>query len=282
MKMKLPLPVPSTKNPWPRFWLHCDRVLVDGKKMDETAGGLPVRSLIDAGWTGREIRFWLLSSHYRKPVLLSDERLGDARRTLRRLDGCMTALQQLEGGLPYPELDQLLYDLKSGFGSAMEDDLNISVALAAIFTAIKQLNRLMTAGRIAADQVPKVMDGFRQLDTVLQIFDFKASDEDPVVADLQRRREAARRARDWDLADALRQQLSDLGGGGSGWQSVTPVLLTINREARIDDCLHAVYLSVARSTGRDYRRLGASDPPRAGPELVPPTCVTLPIVGCLN
>jgi cysteinyl-tRNA synthetase len=199
------------KKPLARFWLHCDRVLVDGKKMDETAGGLPVRSLIDAGWTGREIRFWLLSSHYRKPVLLSDERLGDARRTLRRLDGCMTALQQLEGGLPYPELDQLLYDLKSGFGSAMEDDLNISVALAAIFRAIKQLNRLMTAGRIAADQVPKVMDGFRQLDTVLQIFDFKASGEDPVVADLQRRREAARRARDWDLADALRQQLSDLG-----------------------------------------------------------------------
>ncbi len=199
------------KKPLARFWLHCDRVLVDGKKVDEAGSGLTVQMLSDAGWSGREIRFWLISSYYRKPVIYSDARLKDARRTLQRLDGCIAALQQLDGGQPYPELDQLLYDLKNGFGAAMDDDLNISAALAAIFKVVKQLNRLISKRRIASAQVPRVIEGFRNIDAVLQVLDFEPAAQDPVIVELQRRREAARKARDWDLADALRQELADLG-----------------------------------------------------------------------
>ena len=199
------------KKPLARFWLHCDRVLVDGKKVDEAGSGLTVQALIDAGWTGREIRFRLLSSYYRKPVIFSDERLSDARHTLGRLDGCVAALQQLDGGQPYPELDQLLYDLKNGFGTAMDDDLNISVALAAIFKVVKQLNRLSSSRRIAADQVPRVLEGFRSIDAVLQIFNFNTTLQNQAIIELQRRRESARKARDWDLADALRRELMALG-----------------------------------------------------------------------
>jgi cysteinyl-tRNA synthetase len=84
------------KKPLARFWLHCDRVLADGKKMDEKEGGLTVRALLSQGWTGREIRFWLISSHYHKPVIYSRERLAYARRTLQRLDGCVTTMRQLD------------------------------------------------------------------------------------------------------------------------------------------------------------------------------------------
>ena len=199
------------KKPLARFWLHCDRVLVDGKKVDEAGSGLTVQMLIDAGWSGREIRFWLISSYYRKPVIYSDARLKDARRTLQRLDGCIAALQQLDGGQPYSELDQLLYDLKNGFGAAMDDDLNISAALAAIFKVVKQLNRLISKRRIASAQVPRVIEGFRNIDAVLQVLDFEPAVEDPVIVELQRRRKAARKARDWNLADALRRELTDLG-----------------------------------------------------------------------
>jgi cysteinyl-tRNA synthetase len=59
------------KKPLARFWLHCDRVLVGGKKMDERLGDITVRSLLEAGWSGREIRFWLISSHYRRTVIFS-------------------------------------------------------------------------------------------------------------------------------------------------------------------------------------------------------------------
>jgi len=134
-----------------------------------------------------------------------------ARRTLRRLDGCVASLQQYKGGRPYPELNQLLYDLKNGFGTAMDDDLNISAALASIFRLVKQLNRLMAGANLGDDQIQSVLDAFRQLDVVLDVFNFNSPQAHDEVSDLIRRREDARRAGDWNLADTLRDQLMDMG-----------------------------------------------------------------------
>ena len=197
--------------PLARFWLHCDRVLAHGKKLDEQDNGLTIKTLRESGWSGREIRFWLLSNYYRKPVIFSDERLLSSRRTLQRLDDCVTTLQQLQAGQPYAELDQLLYDLKNGFVTAMDDDLNISAALAAIFKVIKQLNRLVSKGQIAADQVSKILDGLKNIDTVLGIFHFDPVYEDSKVQTLLWQRAKARSERNWDLADGLKKKLADLG-----------------------------------------------------------------------
>jgi cysteinyl-tRNA synthetase len=199
------------KKPLANFWLHCDRVLVDGKKVDEKGGGLTVRNLLAEGWSGREIRFWLLSSHYHKPVIYSRERLQYARHTLRRLDGCMISLRQLGQASTCKELDQLLYDLKSGFNEAMEDDLNISAALAVIFKVIKQLNRLVSEQGIAPKQVSAVTAALKSIDTVLGIFQFEPCYEDPEVQRLLHQRADARKARDWERSDQLRLKLEKLG-----------------------------------------------------------------------
>jgi cysteinyl-tRNA synthetase len=199
------------KKPLARFWLHCDRVLADGKKVDAHESSLTVKALLQSGWSGREIRFWLLSNHYSKPVVFTNERMLSARRTLQRLDDCMVTLQQVRGSEPFKDMDQLIYDLKNGFATAMDDDLNISAALAAIFRVIKKLNLLAAKERISAEQVPKVMEGLKTVDAVLGIFKFDPAYENPDVLDLLRQRAAARSARNWELADELRQKLVDLG-----------------------------------------------------------------------
>jgi cysteinyl-tRNA synthetase len=199
------------RKPLARFWLHCDRVLVDGKKVDEKGAGPTVRGLLAAGWTGREIRFWLLAAHYRKPVVFSTERLRLARHTLQRLDGCVTALGRIEQGAPYKELDQLLYDLKSGFNTAMEDDLNISAALAVIFKIVKELNRQLSLHQVAAGQVPAIIAAFKSIDAVLGVFHFETEHTDPRVQQLLDQRQSARQAQDWQKADALRRELEALG-----------------------------------------------------------------------
>ncbi len=199
------------KKPLSRFWLHCDRVLVDGKKVDEEEGGLTVKTLIQSGWSGREIRFWLLSNYYRKPVNFSEERLQYARRTLQRLDDCAATLHQLRNGRPYGELDQLLYDLKHGFVTAMDDDLNISVALAAIFKVVKQVNKLASGNQLSVEQVPRVLEGLKSINSVLRIFHFDPVYEDPKVKTLLKQRARARLECNWELADALRKKLVDMG-----------------------------------------------------------------------
>jgi cysteinyl-tRNA synthetase len=186
-------------------------VLVGGKKISEGEGAPTVRSLLAEGWSGREIRFWLLSVHYRKPVDFSAERLEEARRTLKRLDTCVATLRQLREGESYLELDQLLYDLKSGFVTAMDDDLNISAALAVIFKVVKQLNQLAHQGRMTVDQVPRVLEAFQAIDGVLRIFSFAPENIDPRAEALLRQRDAARKVKDWALADRLREELVFMG-----------------------------------------------------------------------
>ncbi len=68
-----------TGKPLARYWMHCERVLVDGKKVSGKEARLTLADLGDMDYSGRQIRCWELSSHYRKPVAFSNERLEYAR-----------------------------------------------------------------------------------------------------------------------------------------------------------------------------------------------------------
>ncbi len=194
-----------------KYWVHCDRVLVDGKKVDEKGDALTIQALLDMGFTGREIRYWLISVNYRKPVLFSVARLNRVRKTLKRLDACIRALKNVRRGNSYAELDQLCYDIKNGFTSAMDDDLNISAALAALFSVVKRINTLILEDDIDAAGAEKVLETLARINAVLNIFEFEDETENPAVQQLMAERKRARQARDWTLADRLRDQLLKMG-----------------------------------------------------------------------
>jgi cysteinyl-tRNA synthetase len=194
-----------------RYWVHCDRVLVDGKKVDEKGGALTIRSLLDHGWSGRVIRYWLLSNHYRKTLQYSKERLIEAQRALRRLDACIQALFEIRSGRVYPELDQLLYDIRNDFIDAMDDDLNISEALASIFHNIKRINKLIADNELDPKGAKQCLSAFEKINSVLNIFDFKQAKYNLDIQELLRKREKARQEKKWELADELRQRLLDQG-----------------------------------------------------------------------
>ena len=196
-----------TGKPLAKYWLDCERVLVDGKKIDEDGDVLTLQDLLEMGYSGREIRFWLLSTHYRKSVLFSVDRLEDARRSLDRINHCIFNLKKHTRGDPYPELDQLLYDIKQGVVSGMDDDLNIAVALAAIFKIVKRLNLLMREGRIDATGAGKILAALRRLDTVFNVLDFSDRSEEPEIRALIDERNQARKNKDWARADRIRDEL---------------------------------------------------------------------------
>jgi cysteinyl-tRNA synthetase len=201
-----------TGKPLARFWVHCDRVLVGGKKVDEQGAGQTLSELTGMGYTGREIRYWLISGHYRKPITFSENRIEGAKRSLKRLDSCVNSLIHIKpGGSPFPELDQLLYDIKQGFVSAMDDDLNISAAMASIFKNVKKINILVFEKRLDPDDALKILEAFRNLDIVLKIFDFEDAVHDPEVKRLIKEREQARLEKNYPLADSIRDQLRARG-----------------------------------------------------------------------
>jgi cysteinyl-tRNA synthetase len=202
-----------TGKPLARFWLHCDRV-----PGEEAISGDPevfanLDHLREMGYTGREIRCWLLSTHYRRPVRFSPERLETARRSLGRLDACVRGLRDLRGGEPYPELDQLLYDIRTGFVDAMDEDLNISAAMASLFRNVRRINRLIQENALDPAGAETVLGAFRKLDAVLNIFRFESEPEaeDDRTAALLAEREDARRRGDWAAADRIRDALRETG-----------------------------------------------------------------------
>lgn len=197
--------------PLAKYWMHCDRVLMDGKKMDENISVITLEELVDVGYSGKDIRYWLVSTHYRKPVRFSTERLDAAKRSLNRINSCIRSLINLNSGSPYPELDQLLYDIKHDFINAMDDDLNISAAMASVFKQVKTINKLVLEQNIDPDGAGKVIDAFKNINSVLKVFDFDAAISEPEIRKLLNERETARSKKNWELADKIREQLEEMG-----------------------------------------------------------------------
>jgi cysteinyl-tRNA synthetase len=197
--------------PLANYWLHCEQVRSRPDAAGNGGDPLTLAHLIAAGHSGRAVRFWLLSTHYRKPVVFSETHLANAAQSLKRLDTCIHRLLTLDGGRPYAELDQLLYDIRNGFSQAMDHDLNVSAALAALFSNVRQINTLIQTRRIDPVGAAQVVEAFRAVDQVLGIFDFSPRTLPDKAAALMAARDEARAARDWARADQLRDELLTLG-----------------------------------------------------------------------
>jgi cysteinyl-tRNA synthetase len=199
-------------SPMANYWLHCETVLVDGKKAVSKRREMSLAQIREMGYSGREIRYWLITTHYRRPLIFSPDRLGAAAHSLKRLDSFVRNLQQYQGANAFPDLDQLIYDLKNGFTAAMDDDLNISVAMAKVFSVVRRGNRLMTEDQIDAAGCARILETLQGLDAVLNFLCFDTPEtRDGRIEELQRQRDDARRSRDWKTADRLREQLRALG-----------------------------------------------------------------------
>jgi cysteinyl-tRNA synthetase len=202
-----------TDKPLANYWIHNELVMVSGKKPshlseDET---LTLRDLLDQGYTGRELRYWLLSRHYRKPAFFSPSQLNAARNTITHLDRFVLKLHFCKSGPSDSDMDQVAYDLRHKFMESMDDDFNIAPALAALFQFIRRINRIMDRNGLSPSDKEKVMKTLERMNSVLGVIDLKEPKVDQGVEALIEKREQARRSKEWDTADQLRQELKEIG-----------------------------------------------------------------------
>ncbi len=201
-----------TGKPLARYWIHCDQVMVDGKKIDEKGTRPTLKEISGMGYTPREARFWLISGHYRKPLTFSESRLSDAKQSLKRIDTCIHSLKNIKTeNSPCTDLDQLIYDIRQDFINAMDDDLNISVALASLFRSIKKINILILEKKIDSQGASIILKTFHNVNSVLKIFAFDDNVHNSQIQRLITDREHARKEKNWAIADKIRDQLKSLG-----------------------------------------------------------------------
>jgi cysteinyl-tRNA synthetase len=196
--------------PLANYYLHCERILFEAKA-GAGEGAVTIRDLHGLGYTGREIRYTLLATHYRKPLSVAEGRLEEARKSLQRLDEFLQRLHYGPWGEGTEEVNQLVFEVEQQFDRAMGDDINTSSALAAIFRFIRKLNPLISSAAVSEPQKEAILATMRRLDSVLHVIEFGEPALDEESLGLVEARERARAERDWEEADRLRQALLERG-----------------------------------------------------------------------
>ncbi|MEY2906732.1 MAG: Cysteine--tRNA ligase [Verrucomicrobiota bacterium] len=197
------------KSPFVRYWMHCAHLMVEGSKMAKSAGNFfTLRDLLEKGWTGREVRYALISVHYRGALNFTMEGLAAARTALARLDAWRERLTEtagLESASEKPDAET------EGFFTALDDDLNISGALAVLFETLRESNRSMDEGRLTPPQARGLLAWLARVDGVLALQPDAGAAIPEEVEELLAARAVARAAKEWKKSDELRDQIAALG-----------------------------------------------------------------------
>lgn len=200
----------ATGKPFVRYWLHNAHLLVEGKKMSKSLGNFfTLRDLLAKGWTGREVRYALLCAHYREQLNFTFDGLQAARSALQRIDEFLLKLREVEqAGIKNERADNLVDPF---FEVALDDDLNISGALGSLFDYIRITNTEIARHLLSSEAARHILGQWKRFDDVLG-FGMPTLSKTPVeIQALLNERQAARKAKDFKRADAIRDQVANLG-----------------------------------------------------------------------
>ena len=212
----------ATGQPFVKYWLHGAHLLVEGRKMSKSLGNFfTLRDLLAKGFTGREIRYLLLTAHYRETFNFTLEGLQGARTALARIDECLGKLREIAGDTTaFPEQEDYLIPK---FSAALDDDLNVSRAWAVVFDWVRDsnlfyhvlqdeeirganLNTKNWATRAAAR-----LAAWEKVDSVLGIGEKLEIEIPAEINSLLETRQVARKTKDFKRADAIRDELKAKG-----------------------------------------------------------------------
>jgi cysteinyl-tRNA synthetase len=192
-----------------RYWLHCAHLMVNGEKMSKKLGNFfTVRDVLAKNFTGREIRYALLTVNYRLPLNFTLEGMAGVRAALQRIDEWVARLESHAGSAtaePTP-----LAERAEAFFAKLDDDLNISGALGQLFELIRESNSALDHGQLSAGQATGLLSAWKRMDQVLALHRETAAIPAEVLA-LVEQRQQARAARDWAGSDRLRDEIARLG-----------------------------------------------------------------------
>lgn len=201
----------ATGKPFVRYWLHSAHLNVDGRKMAKSFGNFyTLRDLLEKGYEPAAIRWVLVATHYRQPSNFTFEALEAAGEALRRVRDFRLRLREAAGD--GADLDEDTRACEAAFGAALDDDLNISGALGAVFDFIRDIHRLMDNNELGRTGAERAEEMLKRLDAVTGLFGLGneqgASQE---VMELAAERQEARRRKDFARADAIRDKLAAMG-----------------------------------------------------------------------
>lgn len=202
------------KTQFVRYWVHVEHLLVDGKKMSKSLGNFyTLRDLTKLGFTGREVRYSLLSAHYRMQYNFSLENLKGSRSALRRIDDFISRIREISTeNSDSKEASGVIRAMHQGFFDAIMDDLNIPRALAALFDGIRDLHILCDQLKVGKTNAITILTTFESFHSILGIFSLDDTPEIPAdIMHAFEKRNQARLVKDYIESDKHRDYILSQG-----------------------------------------------------------------------
>src|SRR5712691_2443988 len=204
----------ATGKQFVRYWLHFEHLKVEGETMSKSKGNYyTFRDLTNKGYSAPGVRYFLLSVPYNKQLNLNFDALSGAEKTVSSLRDFRARLNEAR---TEPGSNETLHEAGlralQDFEAGMDDDLNTSVALAAIHNLTREVNTALARKQLREDNKQELLDLLKRFDTVLNIFgDDRREILDSEVQALIDERQEARRRRDFARADEIRDELASRG-----------------------------------------------------------------------
>ncbi len=193
------------------YWVHNAHMMVNGQKMSKSLKNCyTLNELIERGYSKEAIRYEYLKSHYRAQMDFQLENITGNQTVIEKFGNFLMRLKTEAQGAGWSKLPEALTQVSQGFENGLDDDLNMPVALAAIFDFMTEINKNFQG--LSRQDAQKIIEQMQRFNTVLAVFpemkeDRLTSEEEKLIS----QRQTYRQVKDWAKADALKQQLFNLG-----------------------------------------------------------------------
>lgn len=195
-----------------KMWLHSEHLVVDGKKMSKSLGNFyTLRDLLKKGYTGTEVRYMLLQTHYKHQLNFTFVGLDGVRTAIGRLQDFIHRMNIQRGTGDSKLVSPILEKTFRAFAQSLADDLNISAALASLFDMVRDINTLCDQGKVGQKEAADVILLLKKTNTVLDVLTFEEESAPSELLAALEQRQAARKSKDWALADSLRDMIYSKG-----------------------------------------------------------------------
>lgn len=194
------------------YWLHCEHLLVNGEKMSKSKGNFYVlKDILEKSYSPRAVRYLLMGTHYRQNLNFTFQSLESAEMIIRKFKEFIIRLKETESKKDNDKIDELIKKAKEGFEEAMDDDLNISEAMASVFEFMTSVNKMISDESLSKQDALKAFNLMMELDKVLGIMEFEEEEIPQDILEIVRKREEARKNKDFAMSDRLRDEIKAKG-----------------------------------------------------------------------
>ncbi|MCK5283266.1 MAG: cysteine--tRNA ligase [Nanoarchaeota archaeon] len=192
------------------YWLHCAHLIVNSEKMSKSKGNFfTLRDLLKKGYDPIAIRYELLSTHYRQQLDFREKDLIEAKSILQKFTELFIKLDNTKSEKDNTKAKKLIEEAKQDFEKSMDDDLNIASALSTIFVFMRNVNKLIDD--ISKKDAEKIKKTLLDFDSVLGVMNYEKTDIPEEIKQLAEERLKARKAKDWQKSDEIRDNINKKG-----------------------------------------------------------------------